>query len=200
LASLGLNGEAVERYKRAAELGEDYAPGNLALLLTGAGFLDEAESQIRLRHEQGSGLTKHSAEAIERIAKQRVSESESLHAARAGGEVISEYFRSLATADDGLPTGSWRFSLGFDVELEARDEVSVSGSTGSGPEKVAVTLRRAGKGLELVIRKGSLIPTQSAGLAALKDGELFGFVRNWPGKGASDNTVTPVRGTAAAEV
>jgi hypothetical protein len=95
-----------------------------------------------------------------------------------------------------LPIGSWSFSLGFEVSFEARDEESVEGSTGSGSDKVAVTISRAPRGLKLTIRRGTLFARESTGLAALVDGEILGFVKNW--ENSEDNiSVTRVTGTDA---
>ena len=141
-SKLGMEVEAVRRYKAAEELGETLPTANLARKLIHAGFVDEATERLR-NAQDAEDVHGNVLDALGGVAKARSSEEELQKEITARMEYASQVY---ARAGDAMAVGQSEIrgpatfsSKGFLIRLEPTDDELLSGHLIMGGAEMTVS-------------------------------------------------------------
>ena len=179
LHDLGLPILGTDKYLRAANDGVAIACGNLAHKLLDAGFVGEAKRWIA----EGARLDQTDRRVVGaagRVESESESEHEKLASVESEGLKLRDVIKSFdARADVELPQGRFVTEAGDPLDFQI-DGVSSKAMATDGWH---IELRSAGTLLILEAKKGLLGTSKGEGWASLQNGQLIGYMKDWPTKG-----------------
>ena len=170
---MNVDSAAVSEYKRAAEGGDRYAPGNLAYALAQAGYLDEADEWVKVGQEN-ENPPELVATAAAAIAKVRERDAERRAALVTQGDEVRGLVSGLAgVAISVVPEGAWVID-GVELEFEPTTD-GTRAETGEDKTLTVVELTEHGALLRFVRRVGAFLPDEAKGYAVANKDTLRGL-------------------------
>jgi tetratricopeptide (TPR) repeat protein len=175
---------AVESYRAATESSVALAHGNLAVKLIEAGFIDEAMAQISAG-EKLEPANRMIANALGRVPSDReAQEKKRDEIARLGQSLREIFVRFDLRAPNELPAGEYVSTDG------ARLIFSIEGDEAKGAVGDWAAIAKIEQGyVQLSLKKGAILSTTASGHVISRDGELVGYLIDYPAKGDT----TPLR-------
>lgn len=179
LHDLGLPMLGTAHYITAAKEGIAISHGNLAGLLLDGGFLDEAKHWIA-EGEKVDQTNRRVVDESARIQRDREAERTRYEELLSDGSRLREATKSFALSEPSeLPVGRFLLHDGTELEFGVDGDVSKAKSE-DGWEFEA---RVSGRLLEVKGKKGLLGFDRAEGWLSNRNGDLRGFLRDWPQKG-----------------